>query len=208
MLLYQITTRWGLWTLTALGVAGENAEFDPGLKYAGQWLDEESRLVYNRFRYYSTVVGCYLTPDPLGLPGGENLYAYVPNPKGWIDSLGLSKKHTRFVFRALTRKQAKCAQAGENIPLKDPTANYSVQEHVENGKLNTQLISTTKKESTADFYNKNGKVKVDLSKIPDEKIVDISRGQGLTGKAFRYARKDQEVLLTNGIPSGAYKVIE
>ncbi|MDE9499738.1 RHS repeat-associated core domain-containing protein [Xenorhabdus bovienii] len=82
MLLYQITTRWGLWTLTVLGVAGENAEFDPGLKYAGQWLDEESRLVYNRFRYYSTVVGCYLTPDLLGLPSGENLYAYVPNPTG------------------------------------------------------------------------------------------------------------------------------
>ncbi|MBC8955083.1 hypothetical protein [Xenorhabdus sp. PB62.4] len=63
-----------------------------------------------------------------------------------------------------------------SIPPKDPTENYSVQEHVENGKRNTQLISTTKKESTADFYNKNGKVKVDLSKIPDEQVIDISRG--------------------------------
>ncbi|WP_139838925.1 RHS repeat-associated core domain-containing protein, partial [Xenorhabdus vietnamensis] len=191
-----------------LGVLGENPELNPGIKFAGQWLDEESGLVYNRFRYYSPVAGQYLTPDPIGLHGGENLYAYVPNPLTWIDPLGLSKKYTGFVFRALTRKQAKCAEAGEDIPPKDPTASYSVQEHVENGKLNTQLISTTKKESTADFYNKNGKVKVDLSKIPDEQIVDISRGQGVTGKAFRYARKDQEVLLTNGIPSGTYKVIK
>ncbi|MDE9463414.1 PAAR domain-containing protein [Xenorhabdus bovienii] len=191
-----------------LGVLGENAALNPGNQFAGQWLDDESGLVYNRFRYYSPVAGCYLTPDPIKLAGGENLYAYVPNPTGWVDPLGLSKKHTGFVFRALTKKQSKCAQAGEDIPPKDPKANYSVQEHVENGRLNTQLISTTKKESTADFYNKNGKVKVDLSKIPDEQIVDVSRGQGLTGKAFRYARKDQEILLTNGIPSGTYKVIE
>uniref|UniRef100_UPI000A326751 PAAR domain-containing protein n=1 Tax=Xenorhabdus beddingii TaxID=40578 RepID=UPI000A326751 len=48
-----------------LGVPGENAELDPGMQFAGQWLDEESGLVYNRFRYYSPVASCYLTPDPL-----------------------------------------------------------------------------------------------------------------------------------------------
>ncbi len=73
-----------------LGVLGENAELNPGLKFAGQWLDEESGLVYNRFRYYSPVAGQYLTPDPIGLLGGENLYSYVGNPTGFIDPLGLS----------------------------------------------------------------------------------------------------------------------
>ncbi|WP_230580740.1 RHS repeat domain-containing protein, partial [Xenorhabdus bovienii] len=71
-----------------LGVPGENAELNPGLKFAGQWLDEESGLVYNRFRYYSPVASCYLTPDPIGLLGGENPYAYVHNPTGQIDPLG------------------------------------------------------------------------------------------------------------------------
>ncbi|MDE1488280.1 DUF6531 domain-containing protein [Xenorhabdus bovienii] len=75
-----------------LGAAGENAEFDPGLKFAGQWLDEESGLFYNRFRYYSPLAGCYLTPDPIGIQGGENTYGYVPNPTGEIDPLGLAKK--------------------------------------------------------------------------------------------------------------------
>ncbi|WP_338129509.1 RHS repeat-associated core domain-containing protein, partial [Xenorhabdus bovienii] len=75
-----------------LGAAGENAEFDPGLKFAGQWLDEESGLFYNRFRYYSPLAGCYLTPDPIGIQGGENTYGYVPNPTGFIDPLGLAKK--------------------------------------------------------------------------------------------------------------------
>ncbi|MDC9591651.1 hypothetical protein PSI23_20800 [Xenorhabdus sp. XENO-10] len=73
-----------------LGVPGENAELNPGIQFAGQWLDEESGLVYNRFRYYSPVAGQYLTPDPLGLLGGENSYAYVKNPTGWVDPHGLA----------------------------------------------------------------------------------------------------------------------
>ncbi|WP_258304891.1 hypothetical protein [Escherichia coli] len=75
--------------------------------------------------------------------------------------------------------------------------------------LPAQLISTTKKEITADFYNKNNsKVKVDLSKIPDNEIIDVSNGQGLSGKASRYARKDKEVILTNGIPPGSYEIVK
>ncbi|WP_275360866.1 RHS repeat-associated core domain-containing protein, partial [Xenorhabdus bovienii] len=73
-----------------LGVLGENAELNPGLQFAGQWLDEESGLVYNRFRYYSPVASCYLTPDPIGLMGGANPYSYVHNPTSWIDPLGLA----------------------------------------------------------------------------------------------------------------------
>lgn len=109
----------------------------------------------------------------------------------------------------MTKGQKKCALAGEKIPPKDSHASYSVQEHIENGKLSTQLISTTKKEITADFYNKNNsKVKVDLSKIPDNEIIDVSNGQGLSGKASRYTRKDKEVILTNGIPPGSYEIVK
>ena len=50
--------------------------------------------------------------------------------------------------------------------------------------------------------------KVDLSKIPDNEIIDVSNGQGLSGKASRYARKDKEVILTNGIPPGSYEIVK
>ncbi|OTA15308.1 hypothetical protein Xbed_03598 [Xenorhabdus beddingii] len=35
------------------------------------------------------MASCYLTPDPLGLLGGETPYSYVTNPTATIDPLGL-----------------------------------------------------------------------------------------------------------------------
>ncbi|HBA9102470.1 TPA: type IV secretion protein Rhs, partial [Escherichia coli] len=124
---------------------------EQNLRYQGQYLDRETGLHYNLHRYYDPDVGRFMVTDPIGLRGGLNLYQYAPNPQGWIDPLGLSKTHTGYVYRALTKGQKKCALAGEKIPPKDSHASYSVQEHIENGKLSTQLISTTKKEITADF---------------------------------------------------------
>ncbi|WP_286364591.1 RHS repeat-associated core domain-containing protein, partial [Citrobacter sp. wls710] len=60
-------------------------------RFAGQYADEESGLHYNRFRYYDAETGQYVSPDPIGLIGGTNLYGYVHNPLGWIDPLGLIK---------------------------------------------------------------------------------------------------------------------
>jgi RHS repeat-associated protein len=58
--------------------------------YPGQYYDSETGLHYNYFRYYNPQTGRYLTPDPIGLEGGTNLFAYVEgNPANRIDPLGL-----------------------------------------------------------------------------------------------------------------------
>jgi RHS repeat-associated protein len=60
------------------------------LRLPGQWEDDESGLHYNDQRYYDPDRGRYLTPDPLGLRGGLNAYAYAGNnPVRYSDPLGL-----------------------------------------------------------------------------------------------------------------------
>jgi RHS repeat-associated protein len=62
---------------------------DSPFRFPGQYYDQETGLHYNYFRYYNPQIGRYITPDPIGLEGGINLFAYVDNPINVIDPLGL-----------------------------------------------------------------------------------------------------------------------
>jgi RHS repeat-associated protein len=57
--------------------------------YTGQRIDAESGIYYYRARMYHPGWGRFLQPDPIGLAGGKNLYAYVGNdPLNVTDSNG------------------------------------------------------------------------------------------------------------------------
>jgi RHS repeat-associated protein len=58
-------------------------------RWPGQYEDVETGLSYNRFRYYDSEQGHYISQDPQRTDGGFRLYGYVPNPITWIDPLGL-----------------------------------------------------------------------------------------------------------------------
>jgi RHS repeat-associated protein len=60
------------------------------IRFQGQWQDEETGLYYNRHRHYDPLAGQYLSPDPIGLLGGDRIQAYVGNPNSWFDPLGLT----------------------------------------------------------------------------------------------------------------------
>ncbi len=65
--------------------------FGNNFRFQGQYFDTETGLHYNYHRYYDPQLGRYITPDPIGLDGGINLFAYVGNnPVNWVDPLGLA----------------------------------------------------------------------------------------------------------------------
>ena len=64
---------------------------DCPFRYQGQYEDEETGLYYNRFRYYSSEEGMYLSQDPIGIEGeNPTLYGYVKDSNTWVDIFGLS----------------------------------------------------------------------------------------------------------------------
>jgi RHS repeat-associated protein len=81
------TTPWG----EVLVRPGNAIEYAP--RFPGHWYDADLGLHYNRFRDYDPRLGRYLQPDPIGIRGGVNLYAYASNPLVAVDVLGLA--HSR-----------------------------------------------------------------------------------------------------------------
>ncbi|WP_420917733.1 RHS repeat-associated core domain-containing protein [Pseudomonas syringae group genomosp. 7] len=63
-------------------------EVEQNLRFQRQYFDAETGLHYNTFRYYDPEIGRFITQDPIGLDGGDNLYKYVPNPTAWVDPWG------------------------------------------------------------------------------------------------------------------------
>ena len=88
------------WDSDAFGIGAANQDPDNDtnlvnvrLRFAGQYLDEETGLHYNYFRDYDEVTGRYVQSDPIGLEGGLNTYGYAhQNPLSYFDSFGLAGK--------------------------------------------------------------------------------------------------------------------
>ncbi|NAW50751.1 hypothetical protein GNY06_04930, partial [Elizabethkingia argentiflava] len=73
---------------------GDNS-FVPFL-YQGQYVDVETGLAYNRFRYYDPQIGNFISQDPIGLQGGNpTIYGYVFDSNTEIDPFGLDCKQKR-----------------------------------------------------------------------------------------------------------------
>ncbi|MGU7810684.1 DUF6531 domain-containing protein [Burkholderia sp. AW49-1] len=84
-----------IWKSDNAGAAENSAHwkyetFYQPLRLQGQYYDSESTLRYNRFRYFDSSIGAFISQDPIGLACGINPYNFAPNLQGWIDPLGLN----------------------------------------------------------------------------------------------------------------------
>jgi RHS repeat-associated protein len=102
-LLWQVRYRaWGNtvmeeWAHSSTTSAAASSAISPApvtseqnLRFQGQYLDRQTGLHYNTFRYYDPDTGRFLCQDPIGLAGGINLYQYAPNAIDWVDPWGWS----------------------------------------------------------------------------------------------------------------------
>ena len=68
--------------------------FDNRFRFPGQYYDVENGLHYNWHRYYDPRSSRYITPDPIELYGGINLFIYANNyPIESLDLYGLDPKY-------------------------------------------------------------------------------------------------------------------
>ncbi|MGK4580366.1 RHS repeat domain-containing protein [Kitasatospora sp. HPMI-4] len=103
------TTLWGAST------SPSDAPAECPLRFPGQYLDRESGLHYNLYRYYDPRTGRYLSPDPIGLEPAPDPYMYVGNPLTEIDPLGLAKKaRCEFIIRYGSEAEAKQSLAAND----------------------------------------------------------------------------------------------
>ncbi|WP_192831529.1 RHS repeat-associated core domain-containing protein, partial [Morococcus cerebrosus] len=80
-----------------------NSAYQP-FRLQNQYADRETGLHYNFFRYYEPDAGRFVNQDPIGLLGGENLYAFAPNAQGWVDPLGLMAQLIKLFIKMLSKQ--------------------------------------------------------------------------------------------------------
>ena len=103
-----------------------HTEIQQNLRYQGQYLDRETGLHYNTFRYYDPDTGRFTQPDPIGLVGGLNLYQYAPNALMWVDPWGWACK--------LTKSKSKDYDYTLKLDLKEyPQAFGHIKDAIANG---------------------------------------------------------------------------
>jgi RHS repeat-associated protein len=86
--------------------------------FTGREFDEETGLYYYRARMYSSKIGRFLQPDPIGYYDSANLYQYCGNnPVNFVDPMGLCEETIDEKTKALLEKLARWLEF--NVGVRD-----------------------------------------------------------------------------------------
>lgn len=93
-------------------------KYDCPFRYQGQYADRETGgLYYNRFRYYDSNTGLYISQDPIGFNSRYyNFYSYVRDTNLITDPFGLD---WTYILVDSKGKHYYTGHAGEDMSLKD-----------------------------------------------------------------------------------------
>jgi len=177
--------------------------------YQGQYYDFETKLAYNRFRYYSPETGAYISQDPIGLASANpTLYGYVGDPNILIDFFGLDSK---FLFRADDNYRG--GDIGNPLGEKDADIK-DLYTHIQDKKAEETSIYTSFSENRSKVTPKFGSVVIkvslnELRKLEAEGKIRIYTPEdvesivgGKKGKnAAKSMRNNNEVLIEGNIPT-------
>ena len=120
--------------------------YSQNLRMQGQYLDRETGLHYNLFRYYDPDCGRFTQQDPIGLAGGINLYQYAPNALGWVDPWGLSRECS-----GKTKPHFYVGPAGPSATM--PSTAYRYMRYLEDdGTINAWVPKTFESKSAPVTY--------------------------------------------------------
>jgi RHS repeat-associated protein len=102
--------------------SGPAAALNP-FRFSTKYYDEESRLSYYGYRYYSANLGRWINRDPIGEDGGPNLYAFVlNNPISGVDPSG-QITFVDILVDIAGESSEKAAQAARGLTLKSRVRN-------------------------------------------------------------------------------------
>jgi RHS repeat-associated protein len=123
-------------------------------RFPGQYYDAEAGLHYNYFRYYNPPIGRYLTPDPIGLEGGINLFSYVANdPVNKTDIYGLLNPKGQWPLYSKGDYEQGVQALSEAIRAKDPSVSKEKATEMANDIMKEMTISEARK--IKGLYDKN-----------------------------------------------------
>ena len=130
-------------------------ERQQNLRFQGQYLDRETGLHYNTFRYFDADIGRFICPDPIGLQGGINLGSYAPNPTEWADPSGLENRENNGKYHIYHDHSVNPNNRYSSDSVQFNRANQELATRMKNDpQFRREMIS--KDPRMADWYKKPG----------------------------------------------------